>query len=244
MENRLSLGEQKQSLIYGPVSSRRFGTTIGISLIPLKVCSFDCVFCELSVHTNVLTLERHTYVSVNEVLKELRNFPTQGLDYIALSGAGEPTLAANMGEVIDALHQKYSVPVLVLSNGSTVFMKDVQEELRKADAVKLTFSSLKEESFKRLNQPAEGVTASKVARGIEEFASSYTGTLYFEVVVVKGINDELSEVRKTVEFLAQFKPYHIDINRPVRPGTARYLELPDKELYMPLEREFPAVRVF
>jgi len=92
---------------------------------------FDCVFCELSVHTNVLTLERHTYVSVNEVLKELRNFPTQGVDYIALSGAGEPTLAANMGEVIDALHQKYSVPVLVLSNGSTVFMKDVQEELRK-----------------------------------------------------------------------------------------------------------------
>jgi len=87
-------GEQKQSLIYGPVSSRRFGTTIGISLIPLKVCSFDCVFCELSVHTNVLTLERHTYVSVNEVLKELRNFPTQGVDYIALSGAGEPTLAA------------------------------------------------------------------------------------------------------------------------------------------------------
>jgi len=231
LENRLSLGEQKQSLVYGPVSSRRFGTTIGISLIPLKVCSFDCVFCELSVHSNVLTLERHTYVSVNEVLEELRNFPTQGVDYIALSGAGEPTLAANMGEVID-------------SNGSTVFMKDVQEELRKADAVKLTFSSLSEESFRRLNQPAEGVTASKVARGIEEFTSSYEGQLYFEVVVVKGINDDLSEVRKTIEFLAQFKPYHMDINRPVRPGTARYLDLPDKELYMPLEREFPAVRVF
>jgi len=244
LENRLSLGEQKQSLIYGPVSSRRFGTTIGISLIPLKVCTFDCVFCELSVHTNVLTLERRTYVSVNEVLSELANYPTQGVDYIALSGAGEPTLAANMGEVIDALHQNYSVPVLVLSNGSTVFMKDVQEELRRADAVKLTFSSLNEEAFKRLNQPVEGVTAARVAHGIEEFASYFSGRLYFEIVVVKGINDDPAEVRRTVGFLAQFKPYHIDINRPVRPGTARYLELPDKELYLPLEREFPALRVF
>ncbi|WP_018962926.1 radical SAM protein [Coprothermobacter platensis] len=244
MNNELSLGEQKQSLVYGPVTSRRFGTTIGIGLVPLKVCSFDCVFCELSVHTNVHTLERKTYVSVEEVLSELRKFPTQEADYLALSGAGEPSLAANMGEVIDALHAKYETPVIVLSNGSTIYMKDVQDELRRAEAVKLTFSTMDEQAFKRLNQPVEGLTAKKVADGIEQFASDYEGKLYFEVVVVKGINDELSDVRRTVEFLSRFNPYHIDINRPVRPGTARYLELPDRAVYEPLTGEFSALRVF
>ncbi|NPV88526.1 radical SAM protein [Coprothermobacteraceae bacterium] len=237
-------GLQKDSIVYGPVKSRRFGATIGISLIPLKVCSFDCVFCELGIHTTQLTIERKHYVEIEDVLEVLRGFPLDGVDYLALSGAGEPTLAANMGQLIDALHESYPIPVLVLSNGATIYMPDVRFELAKADAVKLTFSTLDETAFRLLNQPAAGITAQKVADGIEEFASAYRGRLYFEVVVVKGINDSEEMVRDVVEFLARFNPYAIDINRPIRPGVATHIELPDKEIYSALQSDFPAVRIF
>ena len=37
-------------VIYGPIHSRRFGTSLGINLLPAgrKVCSFNCVYCQYS----------------------------------------------------------------------------------------------------------------------------------------------------------------------------------------------------
>ena len=36
------------STIFGPIHSRRLGTSLGVNLMPRdgKVCSFDCLYCE------------------------------------------------------------------------------------------------------------------------------------------------------------------------------------------------------
>jgi wyosine [tRNA(Phe)-imidazoG37] synthetase (radical SAM superfamily) len=83
--------------IYGPVKSRRLSLSLGITLTPYKICTFDCVYCQLG-RTTVLTRERKEYISLGEILNELKLWlqnnsdAAKNLNYITLSGSGEPTL--------------------------------------------------------------------------------------------------------------------------------------------------------
>ena len=79
--------------LFGPVPSRRLGMSLGVDMVPHKVCSFNCVYCECG-KTTVHTSDRKEYVPVDEVITELREFLRENPapDYITFSGAGEPTL--------------------------------------------------------------------------------------------------------------------------------------------------------
>ena len=53
--------------LFGPVPSRRLGISLGVDLVPHKVCSLDCIYCEVGKTTNC-TIERKEYVPINEVI--------------------------------------------------------------------------------------------------------------------------------------------------------------------------------
>ena len=88
--------------LFGPVPSRRLGISLGIDLVPHKICSLNCVYCECG-RTTKLTTERKKYVPVDEVEKELMQFLTNNPapDYITFSGSGEPTLNSGIGKILD-----------------------------------------------------------------------------------------------------------------------------------------------
>ena len=92
--------------IYGPVPSWRLGSSLGIDLLSQekKICNFDCIYCQIG-KTESYTAERKVYIPVKKVIDELKFVPLVNIDYITLSGRGEPTLAKNLGEVIDAIKQ-------------------------------------------------------------------------------------------------------------------------------------------
>jgi len=46
--------------IFGPVTSRRFGKSLGVNVVPYKVCSYDCIYCEVG-KTTKKTIERKQY---------------------------------------------------------------------------------------------------------------------------------------------------------------------------------------
>ena len=56
--------------LYGPVPSRRLGRSLGIDLVPHKVCTYDCIYCQIG-KTTEKTLLRKEYVPVKEVLEEV-----------------------------------------------------------------------------------------------------------------------------------------------------------------------------
>ena len=87
--------------LFGPVPSRRLGVSLGVDLIPKKVCSLDCVYCEVG-KTSKLTIERKEYFACNKLITELKHFlaNNQNPDYITLTGSGEPTLNSNIGDII------------------------------------------------------------------------------------------------------------------------------------------------
>ncbi len=87
--------------LFGPVPSRRLGVSLGIDLIPKKVCTLNCVYCEVG-RTTKLTTDRKEYVKYDKVIAELRQFMGNNphIDYITFSGSGEPTLNSTIGDVL------------------------------------------------------------------------------------------------------------------------------------------------
>ena len=126
----------KNIYLYGPVPSRRLGLSYGIDIAPLKVCTLDCIYCQLgkTAHT---TIERKDYIPIEPVLAELKEALAEGLktDYITIAGSGEPTLNSRLGELIDGIKKLTNIPIAILTNGTILSRADVRADCSKADVV-------------------------------------------------------------------------------------------------------------
>ena len=123
--------------LFGPVPSRRLGMSLGVDLVPKKVCSLNCVYCEVG-HTTKLTTERKEYILYDKVTSELEHYFANNPDpdYITFSGSGEPTLNSRIGDVLQFIkQQKPDIPVAVLTNGTLLYDKKVRDELMDANVV-------------------------------------------------------------------------------------------------------------
>lgn len=132
------------STIFGPIHSRRLGTSLGINLSPRdgKICSFDCIYCEAGLNaqgpgTTGFPSRNEVRTRLEEKLSAMRE-AGETLDVITFSGNGEPTLHPDFAGVIDdtiALRDKYfpDVKISVLSNSTMLGRKGVDEALLKVD---------------------------------------------------------------------------------------------------------------
>lgn len=209
------------SHLFGPVHSRRLGRSLGIDLVPVKTCSFDCVYCECG-HTTRETIERQEFFPVQEVLKELQHYLTSSpeLDCITFSGSGEPTLSTSIGGVIRFLKQFFpGYRVAVLTNGSLLWRPEVRGDLLPADVVLPTLSSVFDDTFRKIQRPAPGIQVAQILEGLERFREEYPGEIWLEVFIIPGINTspgELNGLRTAIERIA---PDKVQLNTLDRPGT-------------------------
>ncbi|HQO23304.1 MAG TPA: radical SAM protein [Spirochaetota bacterium] len=211
--------------IFGPVPSRRLGMSLGVDLVPSKVCSLDCVYCEVG-KTTKLTLERREYVKRDIIIEELTHYfeNSSDPDYITFSGSGEPTLNVFIGEILKFIKRnKPEIPVAVLTNGTLLFDADVRSEILDADIVLPSLDAATEKCFKKINCPASDLDFHKYIEGLISFRKEYRGKIYLEVFILPGYNDiesELSEIRKTI---LKIEPDLVQLNTLDRPGTVSNL---------------------
>ena len=150
--------------VFGPVPSRRLGRSLGVDLTPRKVCSFDCIYCQVG-RTTRKTTEREQFMAASEIIAEVRQKlkTVPRPDYITLSGSGEPTLHAGIGEIIDGIQRITDVPVAVMTNGSLFYDPEVRRACLHADLILPTLDAGDEETFQAINRPAAGLTLARVA---------------------------------------------------------------------------------
>lgn len=204
--------------VFGPVPSRRLGHSLGIDLVPYKTCTYDCVYCQLG-STSRKTVERKSYVPVEDVLGEVRRRLASGLrpDYITLSGSGEPTLNADVGRVIDGIKSITEIPVAVLTNGSFLWMEDVRRALLHADLVVPSLDAGTPETFARINRPHDAISFERMVEGMIAFREEYSGNLWLEVFLVDGMNDSDDEITHIAELARRIGPDRIQLNTVTRP---------------------------
>ncbi len=211
--------------IYGPVPSRRLGYSLGVDVVPYKVCSLNCIYCQLG-RTTLLTIERGEYVSPSDIIKEIQSFlkKNKKIDHITFSGSGEPALNLGIGEMIKGVKEITSIPVAVLTNGTLLFKKDVQLAFSNADIVIPSLDSATSKGFLKINRPHSSLKINKIIEGIAKFRSAYKGKLWLEIMLVKNFNDTPQELEALKEAVRCINPDKIHLNTVVRPPAEDFAE--------------------
>ncbi|HZT57455.1 MAG TPA: radical SAM protein [Pyrinomonadaceae bacterium] len=205
--------------MYGPVNSWRVGRSLGVDLLCVgSVCSFRCVYCQLG-RINVRTSERRVYVPTAKVMEDLRASAWRGADVVTLSGSGEPTLAANMGEVIVEIKRLTRKPVLVLTNSAQLASARVRRELCGADMVFCKLDAADEETFRSVNRPVAEVTLRSTVEGIRRLREEYAGRLAVQLMLMP-LNK--ASAREFAPLLGELRPDEVQLNSPLRPVPKRW----------------------
>ncbi len=216
--------------LFGPVPSRRLGMSLGVDLVPHKVCSFNCVYCECGPTTK-LTTRREEYVPISAVLAELRDFLEKGSapDYITFSGAGEPTLNSGIGRVLRFVKERPGAPpAAVLTNGSLFSDPDVRSDLLAADVILPSLDAATERSYRRIDRPFHGISLESYIQGLIDFRNEYAGKIWLEVMILPGYNDNAEDLDALKESFTRIRPDSIQINTLDRPGTEKGLRAADR----------------
>jgi wyosine [tRNA(Phe)-imidazoG37] synthetase (radical SAM superfamily) len=225
--------------LYGPVPSRRLGRSLGIDLVPHKICTYDCIYCQIG-NTTEKTLVRKEYVPVKEILEEVGSFLNEenpSIDALSLTGSGEPTLHSQIRSVIEGIKVITSRPVAVITNGSLLYEEAVRQDLLRADIVLPSLDAVSSESFMRINRPRSGFSIEKVIEGLVEFRKVYEGQIWLEILFCKGVNDGKEELLRMKNTVDRIQPDRIHLNTVVRP--------PFEKWALPLnQKEMEAMRTF
>ena len=209
--------------VYGPVPSRRLGRSLGIDLVPFKTCTYDCVYCQLGRTTNKTT-ERKEYVAIEDVLAEMeRKLAVEPApDFISLAGSGEPTLNARIGDLIVKIKSLTHIPVAVLTNGSLLWMREVQEALMKADIILPSLDAGDEHLFQCVNRPHGEITFEKVIDGLAEFTERFPGSVWLEVFLLAGVTGIPAEIEKLAALTRRIRPNRVQLNTVSRPPAEEF----------------------
>lgn len=207
--------------LFGPVYSRRLGHSLGIDLLPPKICSLNCVYCEVGPTTE-LTCERREYVPTEEIVREIDQFLAYGaggrpIDVFTLTAMGEPTLHSGIGKIIAHLKAKTDKPVAVLTNGTLFYDPQVRADLAAADIVIPSLDAARKESFERVNQPAPAVDLERVIDGLALFAREFRGEIWLEILLVRDLNDSLEDLEALRQAVRTIQPTRIQLNTVARP---------------------------
>lgn len=207
--------------LFGPVPSRRLGMSLGVDLVPHKVCSLNCVYCECG-KTTTLTTERKEYISYDAVVAEIDHYIQHNPlpDYITFSGSGEPTLNSRFGEVMQYIKGlNKPIPVAVLTNGTLMNDPQIRKELMQADVVLPSLDAAEQLAFIKVNRPHRTLNVPELIQGLIDFRKEYSGKIWLEVLIIPGINDHQENLDALKEAFLKIRPDEIQLNTLDRPGA-------------------------
>ncbi len=202
------------SVIYGPVASWRLGRSLGIDMLSTdgKTCSFDCLYCQLGRTIHPLT-ERRVFVPLERLASELNSIGAVEADYATFSGMGEPTLAGNLGDAIEAARRGLGLPIAVLTNSSLMPDEAVRRELALADVVVAKLDAPSEDIFHLVNRPAGPFSLQEVLQGIRSFRRQHQGLLALQMMFIRENRGCAALMARLAE---EISPDEVQINTPLR----------------------------
>lgn len=233
--------------LFGPVPSRRLGMSLGIDLVPKKVCTLDCVYCEVG-KTTKRTFDRMEYVKLDKVIAELTAFmnTVPKIDYITFSGSGEPPLNSRIGEMLRFVKANYpTIKTAVLSNGTLLSDARVRRELLPADVILPSLDAASQHAFERINRPDPKLDIETYIQGLVELRKEYQGQIFLEILLLKGYNNSSKELMLLKDAIVRINPNSVQLNTLDRPGTEDGLQpLSHQELQAIIDRwQLPNVEI-
>lgn len=238
----------REKIVFGPIKSRRLGSSLGINVLPEKgkLCNFDCIYCECGWNSDGRDDKRipsssDLATALEEKLKICRNSAVP-IDSITFSGDGEPTLNPQFPEMVDvtlALRDKYfpDAAVSVLSNATMLGKREVFDALRKVDNPILKIDAPTTELACLINHPSQGYNVESVVACLERF----DGDFVLQTMFLKSEDFDSSDQEQLdawMDIVRKVHPreimvYTIDRETPQK-GLVKFTADEMKKLVMPL----------
>lgn len=201
--------------------SRRLGSSLGVDLVPHKVCTLNCLYCECGSTTR-LTLDRAAYVPLDEVMMELRDYFTNNPDpdFITFSGAGEPTLHSGIGQILKFIRElKPKIKVALITNGTLFYDPVLRKEIQDVDVVLPSLDAATDKAFRKINRPGNELNIDQYIQGLIQFKRECRGEFWLEVLILPGYNDDPDNILALKKAIEKISPDRIQLNTLDRPGV-------------------------
>ncbi|EQB9899973.1 radical SAM protein [Campylobacter jejuni] len=219
-------------ILFGPVSSRRFGRSLGIDLSPSKKqCNFDCVYCELD--PKKAQEKQDEIISIDKIISEVKVMLEKNVefDFLTLTANGEPSLYPYLNELILSLRSiAKDKKLLILSNGTAVLDEDKFNALLKLDVVKFSLDSAVAKTFYRIDKALKNIDLEKMIEKMADFRARFNGDLIMEILVVKDLNDNEEEFEALNQALKKIMPLRVDLSTIDRPPAYAVKKVSEEKL--------------
>ncbi|AOH52260.1 radical SAM protein [Campylobacter jejuni] len=219
-------------ILFGPVSSRRFGRSLGIDLSPSKKqCNFDCVYCELD--PKKAQEKQDEIISIDKIISEIKAMLEKNVefDFLTLTANGEPSLYPYLNELILSLRSiAKDKKLLILSNGTAVLDEDKFNALLKLDVVKFSLDSAVAKTFYRIDRALKNIDLEKMIEKMADFRARFNGDLIMEILVVKDLNDNEEEFKALNQALKKIAPLRVDLSTIDRPPAYAVKKVSEEKL--------------
>jgi wyosine [tRNA(Phe)-imidazoG37] synthetase (radical SAM superfamily) len=223
-----------ENFAFGPIPSRRLGKSLGINNIPVKHCTYSCIYCQLGKTTTLMT-ERQAFYEPEAICAEVKKKVGEALqrgytvDYLTFVPDGEPTLDLNLGDEISYL-KEIGIPIAVLTNASLLWRDDVRENLMGSDLVSLKLDAISQDLWKRIDRPHKNLELKAILEGMLKFADDFKGTIISETMLVDGFFYG-NELKKIADFLSSLKRLDMAyVAIPTRPPTEKWVKPASEEV--------------
>jgi len=207
--------------VFGPVPSRRLGRSIGINNIPPKICSYACLYCQVGKTTRK-QIDRGAFYDPQKLVDQTKikiahlNDPGKGIDYLTIVSQGEPTLDANLAELVSGL-KPLGFPIAVITNASLLWDESVRFDLADVDLISIKVDAFSDVVWRKMNRPIHALSLDTIKDGIRRFCRDYRGHLITETMLLKNVNDDENELKSVTEFLREIQPQTAYLAVPTRP---------------------------
>ena len=233
-----------ESIAFGPIHSRRLGSSLGINVSPtdVKICSFDCIYCECG-WTLRKDIDAKNFAPADIVLQAIEaklqkcNEENTHIDSITFSGNGEPTLHPQFPEIIDGLlvlRDKYypQSVITVLSNSTQLLKEEVRKALLKIENPMLKLDAGLPELYQLINRPTIPITLEQAVEGLRAFHGKFIMQTMFLKGTIDGTSfDNTSEenVAAWLKIVSELHPrrvviYSLDRETPAKQLVKVYKE--------------------
>ncbi len=224
----------REDTVFGPIHSRRLGSSLGINLLPRegKICNFDCIYCECGWNKDGLDDQRlPSFEEVHNALEtKLQDLRAHGIhiDSITFAGDGEPTIHPKFPEIIEdtlKLRAQYypEAKISVLSNATRVHVPAVFEALTKVDNPIMKIDAPSDELIARINRPAPGYKLERVIEALKAFK----GNFVLQTMMLKSPDFDSSSpevITGWMDIVRELKPREIMVYTVDRPTPADKVE--------------------
>ncbi len=231
------------SVVFGPVKSRRLGVSLGMNIVPahIKFCSFNCIYCECG-WTQASDVESGDFFTPGLIREALENrlisLSQEGItpDAITFAGNGEPTIHPQFDIIVDdtiALRNKYfpKARVVVLSNSTMTGDPKILNALLKTHNI-MKLDAGTEETFQLINLPRTEITLAQIVENLKKF----NGDLIIQTMFVRGVagdkiidNTKPLELNNLLKYITQINPREVMIYSLDRLPPMAQLEKISKE---------------